>query len=63
MSADLHAGWGWPHPTARKLHYFPEGEVRSSCGRYGRLFPIEVSPDNGVAKVDDCLTCRKKAGL
>lgn len=57
------AGWGWPHPTARKLHYFPEGQVRSSCGRYGRIIPISVQPNGDIIDPNDCMTCRKKAKL
>jgi hypothetical protein len=54
------AGWGYPTSTARKAHYFPEGQVRSLCGKYGRFLPVDIEPDSGIKSPDDCAPCRRK---
>lgn len=58
MSA-LKAGWGFPTEAATKTHFFPHGELRSLCGKYGRIMHVDVVPDNGEAELD-CKTCRAK---
>lgn len=57
------AGWAFPGRDAAKAHYFPEGDARSLCGRWGYIAELatELIPNDRVlGSSDDCATCRKR---
>lgn len=55
----LPPGWAYPTTSARKAHYFPEGEIRSACGKYGR-FLVEVhTEDKDKVSSHDCAACTR----
>lgn len=58
--APLPAGWGYPTDSARKKHHFAEGEVRSSCGSYGRYLPFPLNPTSPAPGLT-CTRCARRA--
>lgn len=58
----LPSGWAWPTSSARKAHYFAEGDVRSACGKYGRHAALQVVKDNGARSSSDCAPCARSLG-
>lgn len=53
------AGWGFPTQTARKEHWWAEGDSRSGCGKYGR-FLIETNPAAPDFDSVTCAACKRK---
>ncbi len=51
------AGWAWPS-TAKKAHYFEQGEYTSVCGKW--LFGGYQREDNNDSSPDNCSPCQKK---
>lgn len=54
---ELPAGWGWPG-SARKAHWFDDGQATSLCGRW--MFTGHRTPGPGSQSNDDCSACWKK---
>lgn len=54
----LGAGWAFVG-IARKAHYFPAGEHRSLCGRYG-MWTDEGRDDDNHDSPDNCVACRRR---
>lgn len=61
MTDNLRAGWTFLGGQARKAHYFPEGEIRALCGKWGRFNRHDpgLEPE-GAPSSDDCAACRRK---
>lgn len=56
----LPAGWGFPTASSRKEHWFAEGELRSGCGRYGRMLRFRTDPDKPTPIQFVCKGCERK---
>lgn len=57
----LKQGWGYPTLSSRKEHWFPEGEQRSGCGRYGRVLPVVIEETRPINVDKICTACARKA--